>query len=177
MGAPGSPLSASRRDKRLWHAASVSLAGVLRLKASCCCTTAASRQRRPDMNWPKRFWFRLICACVAATAVAAVESALFDWETIGGSLLVTCFVIPSVLLFFLIEARWEARNVRNAAFLSSLLPASTYCLVGIVTAFGSSDGEVVSELCRTLLFAYLTQAAAAWGVLAIRCPIVGPSQS
>jgi hypothetical protein len=102
---------------------------------------------------------------LAVATLAIVEGAILHWETIPASLLISVFVIPSVLSFALLERllpQW--RRTRHIAFMLGLLPFGGMLLYGLIVPTGDLE---VRDLCKLMGFGYGTQALTAYLLLVL----------
>jgi hypothetical protein len=100
---------------------------------------------------------RTIVVYLAVAVFAVIESACWDLETTPACLLVTLFVIPSILIFVLGErflVRW--RRAMHIGFALSLLPLSCVFL------YSSIVGGEGHQMAMVFGFWYLTQALVAY---------------
>lgn len=99
---------------------------------------------------------------------SVLEAAIMNTEFIPASLLVSVFIIPSVLLYVVIERFWDGwRPAKHVAFIGSLLPLSgTMLHAAIVGPEGKDVG-------RIFLFWYLSQGLMAY-LLLVRTRRHGP---
>ena len=103
---------------------------------------------------------RVVFVCLAVALVAVVEGAILHLETIPASLLISVFVIPSILGFALLKRYLPAwRRTRHIAFMLGLLPFGGMLLYGLIDPTGDLE---VRDLCKLMVgFGYFTQALTA----------------
>ena len=110
---------------------------------------------------------RVVFVCLAVATVAVAEAVFVHWETIPASLLVTAVVIPSILIFALMErylTQW--RRTRHIAFMLGLLPFGGTLLYGMIAVAGD-DPEGAGDWCKLLGFWYATQTLTAYSLLVL----------
>ena len=103
---------------------------------------------------------RAVVVYLLAALFSVVEAAIMNPEFIPASMLVSIFIIPSILLFVLVErflGRW--RRAKHVVFIGSLLP-----LTGMLL-HGSIVGPEGTDICRIFLFWYLSQGVIAYLLL------------
>jgi len=101
-----------------------------------------------------RVILRMILACGIAAFVAGMLIVLFtfDWETVGGGLLVSLFTFPSIVLFA--AGRFSRRWSRYAVALY-VAPGLIALSLFAVPALQESEGRELAMLLGAVLFASL----------------------
>jgi hypothetical protein len=103
---------------------------------------------------------RVVFVGLAVALVAVIEGAILHWETIPASLLISVFLIPSLLGFALLKRYLPAwRRTRHIAFMLGLVPFGGVLLYGLIVPTGDLE---VRDLCKLMGFGYFSQALTAY---------------